>query len=480
MSLTSLDLFSGIGGLTHALRGLNITPVGYCDCDKTAAKVLKSRMASGDLPKAPVYDDVATLTKDSFDAPIDIIMGGFPCFPAGTPVLTDKGYMSIESVSHDELLLTHTGSWKPIENIQRKMFSRRMARVSIRRHFQAIHCTDNHPFYARLVHGDGDPCWVAARDLTTDHCVGFPINTQAVIPTFKVPFGRRSCQTIKAITLDDPEQWYMMGVFLGDGWNQESKKKSGPLRYRIAFIVNHRQEVEIMKRLSKVMSFCKGDVNANCTKYIAANKMWWTILNDFGKYAHGKKIPEWVHAAPVHLVEKFVEGYMASDGCKRPGSSLNEEWRFATVSQDIALGLQRLLSKLGYCFGTGKTTRKPTTIIKGRVVNQRPSFSIEGRVPLLRRNTCSFIEGGYVWYRVTDVAFYQPEAPLWVYNFQVADDHSYIVQNVVVKNCTGLSVAGLRQGFDNPGTSLYKHIVQGPHVGHTAVVTYADTGSLRW
>lgn len=78
-TMNSLDLFSGIGGLTHALRGLGITPVGYCDCDTAAVAVLKKRMECGDLPEAPIHADVATLTAASFDKPIDILMGGFPC-----------------------------------------------------------------------------------------------------------------------------------------------------------------------------------------------------------------------------------------------------------------------------------------------------------------------------------------------------------------------------------------------------------------
>ena len=77
--LSSLDLFSGIGGLTHALRGLGIVPIGYVERDPRAQEVLKARMASGDLPEAPLYDDVRDLDGRQFLGRVHIMMGGTPC-----------------------------------------------------------------------------------------------------------------------------------------------------------------------------------------------------------------------------------------------------------------------------------------------------------------------------------------------------------------------------------------------------------------
>jgi DNA (cytosine-5)-methyltransferase 1 len=76
--LNGLDLFSGIGGLTIALAPW-VQPIAYCENDRYASAVLLSRMASGDIPAAPIWDDVRTLTRDMFPSEIDIIYGGFPC-----------------------------------------------------------------------------------------------------------------------------------------------------------------------------------------------------------------------------------------------------------------------------------------------------------------------------------------------------------------------------------------------------------------
>jgi DNA (cytosine-5)-methyltransferase 1 len=72
-----LDLFSGIGGITKALAGY-VRPVAYCEIEPYARRVLLSRMHTGDIPLAPIWDDVSTL-RGAMLPHIDIIYGGFPC-----------------------------------------------------------------------------------------------------------------------------------------------------------------------------------------------------------------------------------------------------------------------------------------------------------------------------------------------------------------------------------------------------------------
>jgi len=75
--LNGLDLFSGIGGISYALAEW-VRPVAYCEIDAYATGVLLSRMCSGELPRAPIWDDVKTLHGRMLPS-VDIICGGFPC-----------------------------------------------------------------------------------------------------------------------------------------------------------------------------------------------------------------------------------------------------------------------------------------------------------------------------------------------------------------------------------------------------------------
>lgn len=69
-----LDIFSGIGGFSLGLQRAGHTTIAFCECEDYAQAVLRKN-----FPDVPIFDDVRTLTADTFAEPIDIICGGFPC-----------------------------------------------------------------------------------------------------------------------------------------------------------------------------------------------------------------------------------------------------------------------------------------------------------------------------------------------------------------------------------------------------------------
>ena len=76
--LNGLDLFSGIGGLSLAVKPW-VRTIAYCEQDRYCQAVLMSRMQSGELDEAPIWDDVRTLRGSEIHEPIDMVFGGFPC-----------------------------------------------------------------------------------------------------------------------------------------------------------------------------------------------------------------------------------------------------------------------------------------------------------------------------------------------------------------------------------------------------------------
>ena len=75
--INGLSLFSGIGGIDVALRDY-VKTIAYCEIEPYCQAVLLSRMASGDLDNAPIWDDIRSF--NGLELPkIDIIFGGFPC-----------------------------------------------------------------------------------------------------------------------------------------------------------------------------------------------------------------------------------------------------------------------------------------------------------------------------------------------------------------------------------------------------------------
>lgn len=77
--INGLDLFSGIGGISLALKEW-VKPIAYCEIDPYCQTVLLSRISDGSLYNAPIWDDIKTLSYDGRSWPgIDIIYAGFPC-----------------------------------------------------------------------------------------------------------------------------------------------------------------------------------------------------------------------------------------------------------------------------------------------------------------------------------------------------------------------------------------------------------------
>lgn len=72
-----IDLFSGIGGISLALRG-GVKASLYCEIDPYCQHVLAERMEEGVIERAPIHSDIKTLHISSSSKPV-FVCGGFPC-----------------------------------------------------------------------------------------------------------------------------------------------------------------------------------------------------------------------------------------------------------------------------------------------------------------------------------------------------------------------------------------------------------------
>jgi DNA (cytosine-5)-methyltransferase 1 len=173
----ALSLFSGAGGDTCGLERTGWTVTHFSEFNPTAIQTHLAAFPSSTLLSAPDGTNdvkkVADATFVSLRGKADLIFAGFPCFVAGTQVLTNSGYKAIESVTLDDTLLTHTGAFQKIVNLQRKTIpaGTPLCRMKLPTSDRVIVGTEEHPFYVKEEHGCQVPQWKAFRDLTTaDSC----------------------------------------------------------------------------------------------------------------------------------------------------------------------------------------------------------------------------------------------------------------------------------------------------------------------
>jgi len=460
---TAISLFSGMGGDTLGLTRAGFDVIAFNEYEKAAiethiANFPESKLICDPSQKKPKDRNDITKIPDAIFAEykdkVDLIFAGHPCFVAGTQVLTKNGYKNIEKVTLDDELLTHKNNFKSIVNLQRKNYSGLFYKFDVKYHPHIIECTKEHPFYVR--NQNSKPLWKEAQQITKNDYFGMVINNRENVPqfTFQKKVNATAYRDVSVI-LDKEEYWFTMGYFIGNGWIQDTGKSNGNHRHTIRFAINDNDIEYVVRRISEVMNIhdVKCD-SGKCKKFGCSDFLWYNILKKFGKYAHNKLIPEWVQDAPIHLIREFIEGYKRADGSVRQ----NENIRFTTVSQNLALGLQRLYFKMGFIFSVKKTIREKETIIDGRIVNQRDTYCVSGYTRELMRKQAAFIQDGYVWFPLFDILS-ENVNDMPVYNFEVKDDNSYIVENVVVHNCQGFSQGGKKMP-DDPRNTLFREFAR--------------------
>lgn len=460
--LKYIDLFCGIGGFHQVLRGLGHTCVFASDKDKACRDTYKDNYGL-----EPAGDITKVKTEDIPD--FDILCGGFPCFVAGTRVLTETGYKPIEDVKLEEKLMTHTGNFQNILNLQRKSYNGLLYNINVKYHPETIVCTNEHPFYIKRKnkfwnnkerkynYKYDDAEWITAENLKKEDYFGMSINNENIIPEFTVNIKvNQYTNKEETIVLNDNNMWFMMGYFLGDGWIEDTKKKNGLPTYKICFAIHNKDFEKVFNKINTILPISDKKCNTGeyCKKYGCSNQAWYTILKEFGKYAHNKKIPEWVQNAPKEFIKEFIDGYFTADGNNNKDGCI----QFTTVSSNVAYGIQRLYLKLGHIFGISKSVMPEKTIIEGRTVNQRNLYKIRGWTNL-KKKSLGFIENNYAWFPQKNIETCETRNT-YVYNFEVENDNSYVVENIVCHNCQPFSNAGKKKSLDDERGGMFDEIMR--------------------
>jgi len=406
-NLRMIDLFAGTGAFTHAFQQTGkVTCVFANDMVEASKKAYDANFGQSHKLTLGDLNDI----KVENIPPHDILTGGFPCFVAGTKVLTDSGYKNIEDVDLSDRLLTHTGNFQKILNLQQKTGATDRNSVNIVNHPYPIHCTSEHPFYVRDQTND-EPKWVNASNLTVNHFSGMTINKDSIIPT------------INSVSLNNPDQWFTMGYFLACGYLDSGKQADGQQKNKIQFT-----------KSGAVNSIYIGNVLNLDENNSCHNPSWTAILKEFGNYMYDKKIPEWVHSAPIQYIQRFIDGF--------ENASNNS---YTTLSENSAFGLQRLYLKLG-------------KVVSIDIYN--PNLSpMAYTITVNQTNEDVFIENSYAWFKIKCNTLVTGE-PQTVYNFEVENDNSYCVENAIVHNCQPFSLAGKQEGFQDPRSNVFWKILQ--------------------
>lgn len=378
----------------------------------------------------------------------DLLFYSTPCFVAGTLVLTEKGYTTIENVKVGDMVLTHNNRFSKVTAVGSKPHSGNMVHI-YGMGTDLISCTEEHPFYVRRMYRVGHKCirkfhepeWIKAKNLDMNCYLGYAINQKSELPEWSGSidnrWGHSKAVNKLAPLFPNPSFWYLMGRYLGDGWKRTNE------RYGSSIIIccSDRNRDSLMKALDACGLHGSIVEDRTATKvHIAMNE-----LNDFvsryGYYAHGKRIDEGTLNLPVDLLSAFLDGYIDSDGCK-----IGVLYKTTSVSRELCYGIAQCVAKVYHRpFSIYRVARPPQTVIEGRVVNQRDDYNLVWKKEDGIQDK-AFYEDGYIWYPLTKMPIIE-QGEVEVYNMSVENDESYTANGAIVHNCQSISQAGLQHGF---------------------------------
>ena len=138
--------FSGYDSQCMALDriGIPYELVGWSEIDKYA---IQAHNAVYPQYADRNYGDISQIDWEQVPD-FDLFTYSFPCFTAGTLVLTDKGYKNIEDITSEDRVLTHTNSFKQVVKPMVNAYKGDLYHINAMA-FHSIDCTPEHPFYVR-------------------------------------------------------------------------------------------------------------------------------------------------------------------------------------------------------------------------------------------------------------------------------------------------------------------------------------------
>lgn len=420
--------------------------VNFCEVDKFA---VKSYCAVHGEDESKNLGDITKVNESSLK-PFNMICGGSPCFVEGTLVLTEDGYKPIESIRVGEKVLTHRNVF---QSVLRTMVNETDELIGIYPSTsEYIFCTPSHPFYIRKSKNIYNnkrrtydrifekPEWVNAKNIEVNDYIGVAINSESELPQWN-GYDYYTNQYEKTLIhknelselFKSNDFWYIVGRYIGDGWLKTYDGKT------VIICASDSEVNQVTDKLDRIgFNYCivkERIVN----KIQIVKKELYLFLEQFGHGAANKHLTKAILNLPILQMSGFLDGYVSSDGTYTQG-----KYKITSVSR-------RLIYEIGQCvakaykrpFSIYFTLRPKTCQIEGRVVNQKDTYQITWKFDDCIQDH-AFYENGYIWTPITKIL--KEESHQLVYNLEVENDNSYVVQNVIAHNCQDFSLAGKQAG----------------------------------
>lgn len=371
----------------------------------------------------------------------------FHCVAEGQQVLTRRGHIAIEDVVPGDFVLTHESRWREVQAVLDQGV-RDVVEVSGRGHF-GLRLTPDHQLYTRTGRWSPrtrgkklkkiftEPGWTAPQDWTHGDPKQVNLDPHWASPAF-IPEGaplpapfRLSKQggalTGTRLNVQDEKFLWALGLYVAEGctWNgkltvitvHEDEATEVSQRFTDLGITHSVRSQTIPGRATKA-------VDIRITNSVLAS--W--LETEFPGLSHEKKLPSWVWSLTTEGRQALFDGYAYGDGHFTERNTV----RLVTTSRPLAADMKLLAQTL--CYTAGFYSRKPqSTTINGRTVDCKQSYEVQVDLkPWARAHRHDQTIDQFTWSKTSTPGTVSQAR---TYDLVVDEDHSFIVEGIVVHNC---------------------------------------------
>lgn len=370
---------------------------------------------------------------------------GGPCCEYSQLVQTNKGLKPIGEIQVGDKVLTHKGRYRTVTHTYERPFEGIMFKLTARgnNNFSAAF-TAGHPIY---LNQKNEFDFLPVEELSTDSKLALPKINLEYQPPFQIKYQQKRPTAQEVSITVTPELMKLFGLFLSEGCVSNSNKNRKEDRIIFTFSEKEMDYALFVKEMfqkyfnRKVM--IKNKKGQNSIAVVSKNipfAKW--LLEKFGKGAKNKKVPyEWL-GLPDEFLHELLKGIWYGDGSKSDGI-----YTLGLVSRELINFVRLSLLR----FGIAHTIRKVNEKIDKNNVRHKESYYIRVSNPLhikklsnilteMQINRDNFSERKSIWvsndhmiFSIKNIEQYQFKGN--VYNLEVEEDHSYMLESCVAHNC---------------------------------------------
>jgi len=352
------------------------------------------------------------------------------CFTPDTMVLTINGYKPISEIKVGDLVLTHKNRFRRVTKIFKREYSGDIIVFKAKNSIGEIKATPDHPILKREIN----------------------IKTQHLKNTINQGLDKFNFEPAETITINsvfvngifpskeinfdiNEKKAYLLGAYIGDG-NLKSNE------YAIRFALGGTKKEEILQK--KLIEYMHSEFgvfpryykvkNQNSFQLIFRSKEAYNFFAEWGGTPHNKRIKKELIFCDKKILSSFLDGIIDTDGSlsirKRPGIKTTICKRFFTAEKNLAYDFKLILDKLELNYSI--VICKPRTVkIKNRIVKCKGGYDFS--IYINPKNKHIKYKDGFQLIRCKYVK--KEKYSGIVYNLEVEEDNTYIVDGVIVHNC---------------------------------------------